>query len=255
MSEKQLTTGVRKRQQIADTNKQMMIYVAAAAAVVTVCVMLAINFWQRISYQMTVNSEWSATNKVLRESLENIPILRENVEALSANSNVKSIQGLVDPELDKWQVVFDVLPSSCDTLAVEYAFFNIIFKPSGLGAGIRDVNAVMEGGNCEAIGLIGSGGGADTSGLLQPPVVTMRIGFELVNASDSDIEKALLSMEYSLHPITVQSVEINSDENRVRSAKILVVTYFIPKASWQWGEKTIPVDSNAAPAASGGTTP
>ncbi|MCL2280997.1 hypothetical protein FWC31_03940 [Candidatus Saccharibacteria bacterium] len=243
MSEKVATTaaatGVRKRQQIITTNKQMIIYVAAAAAIVTVCVMLSINFWQRISYRLKVNSEWSATNNSLKDSISNIPLLRENVEALSANTNVKSIQGLVDPELEKWQIVFDVLPSSCDSMAVEYAFINMIFKPSGLGAGIKDAIATMTGVDCSNLGITNTGGSID------PQAVTMMVSFELINATDADISKALLSIEYSLHPITIQSLEIDSDEHNARTVKIMVVTYFVPKANWQWGEKTIPVDENA----------
>ncbi|MDR1970237.1 MAG: hypothetical protein LBQ11_02770 [Candidatus Nomurabacteria bacterium] len=241
--------GARKREQIVSTNKQMMIYVAATAAIVTVCVMLSINFWQRISYQMRVNSEWGFTNESLDKSISSISKLRENVEALSANANVKSIQNMVDPDLEKWQVVFDVLPSSCDVLAVEYAFYDKIFKPSQLTAGIKDVMAVMDGGGCGAVisnvaatPTVATG---DTSGAMRPQAVMMTISFELTNATDNDIKKALLSMEYSLHPITVQSIEIDVDESGARLAKIVAVTYFIPKAIWQPGEKTIPVDDSA----------
>jgi hypothetical protein len=234
-----MQTGARRRQQILNTNKQVMIYVAVAAAVVTVCVMLTINFWQRISYQLKVNGEWSITNDSLKDSIANIPTLRDNVEALSANSNIKSIKNLVDPELEKWQVVFDVLPSSCDTMAVEYAFLNMIFKPSGLAAGVKDAKGTTEGGiDCDALGGVG--------GSITPELVALTVNFELVNATDDDIWKVLLSMEYSLHPITVESIEIDfNEEAGTRSAKFSVSTYFMPKAIWQSGEKTIPVDENA----------
>jgi hypothetical protein len=254
MNQEQPAVGARKRQQIASTNKQMMLYVAGAAAIVTICVMLVINFAQHISYQMKVNSEWDATNKSLRDSISNIPTLRKNVEALSANSSIKSIQKLVDPSLQKWQVVFDVLPSSCDKLAVEYSFTNIIFKPSQLAASVKDAVASAEGLNC---GVSSSGDGgevvADASGSVNPQSVMMEVNFELTDATAEDIKKALLSLEYSLHPITVKSIEIARDDTDSASAssgtnltaKISVVTYFVPKASWQPGEKTIPVDENA----------
>jgi len=254
MSEK-LATGVRKRQQILNTNKQMMIYVAVAAAIVTICAVLAIDFWQRIAYQIRVNNEWDATNSSLTTSLANIPTLRSNVEALSAHSNIKSIQGLVDPELEKWQVIFDVLPSSCDPLAVEYAFTNIIFKPSGLGASVKNAHAVLTGGSCDAIGASSTTtGAAGIDGLIKPPAITMTVTFELNNATDDDIQKALRSLEFSLHPVTVQSVDITSDERHVRTAKFVVVTYFVPKADWQVSQKTIPVDTSAPAPAAGGTT-
>jgi len=235
------TTGVRKRQQITNTNKQMMIYVAAAAAIITVCTMLALNFWQHISYQMRVNTEWGITNNNLKESINNIPTLRNNVEALSANTNIKSIQGLVDSKLKKWQVVFDVLPSSCDSMAVEYSFMHIIFKPSQLGAGIKDTAASTDGIDCDAIA-------AAAAGAARPQPVVMRVSFELVNATDADIGKALLSIEYSLQPITIQFIEINSNDDNIRSVKITAQIYFMPKSGWQWTEKTVPVEEDATTA-------
>jgi hypothetical protein len=247
------STGIRKRQQIASTGKQMMFYVAGAAAVITICVMLAINFSQHISYQLKVNKEWGNTNKSLDESIANIPTLRDEVTGLSADNNIQSIGKLADG-LEKWQVVFDVLPSSCDSMAVEYSFSNKIFQPSGLGAYVKDASAAMEGGNCAALSSSSSESSTDTSAdnSMKPQPVLMAVSFELVSATDEDIRKALSSMEYSLHPITVSSIEITSDDVGGRSAKISVVTYFVPRAGWQAGEKTVPVDENASDANSGG---
>jgi hypothetical protein len=238
------STGVRKRQQITSTNKQVMLYVAGAAAIVTICIMLSFNFWQRISYQWKVISEWDATNASLRDSLNNIPRLRNEIDALSANNNIKSIRELVDPSLEKWQVVFDVLPSSCDTLAVEYAFTNIIFGPSQLSATVKDASAILESGTCATMpASAGESEGAsdNPTGTMTPQPILMKISFELENATDEDIQKALSSMEYSLHPITVQTVEIAEG-----TAKITAVTYFVPKADWVTGEKTIPFKEEEA---------
>ena len=254
MSGEQPATGVRKRQQITNTNKQMMIYVAIAAAAVTICIVVVINLWQRIAYQLKVNGEWGTTNRSLDESIANIPKLKSNVEALSANSNIKSVQGLVDPQLEKWQVVFDVLPSSCDTLAVEYSFANKIFVPSGLGAAIKEVSASAEGYDCNNLVVKSSDGTpapSDPNGSMHPGKVTMNISFELANADDGDIQKALLSMEYSLHPITVKSMEVTTNEDGKRSAKLSVETYFIPKARWQTGEKAVLLDDTATSSANG----
>jgi len=236
------TTGVRKRQQITNTNKQMIIWVAGTAAIVTICIMVFINLWQRISYQTRVNSEWGATNKSLDDSIKNISDLRTNVTALSTNNNIKSIQKLADPNLEKWQVVFDVLPPSCDVMAVEYSFTNIIFEDSHLGAAIKDTSASLGGASDCAAMLLDSGAGG---GGINPQPITMTVTFKLANATDQDIVKALLSMEYSLHPIVVRSIEIKSSEG-TKSADITAEIYFVPMASWQPSEKTIPLDANAS---------
>jgi hypothetical protein len=253
MNEEQ-STGVRKRQQITSTNKQVMLYVAAAAAIVTICAMLSFNFWQRIAYQWEVISEWDATNASLKSSIDNIPKLRDEVEALSANNNIKSIRKFVDPELEKWQVVFDVLPSSCDSMAVEYAFSDIIFKPSQLGATVKDATAALESGNCATMPASASegaaGAGSGSTGTVNPQPILMMISFELENATDEDVRKALLSMEYSLHPITIQTIEVAEG-----SAKITAVTYFVPKSDWVTGEKTIPFKKDGTTASSGEATP
>jgi hypothetical protein len=232
------STGVRKRQQITSTNKQVLTYVAAAAAIVTVCAVLCFNFWQRISYQWEVIAKWDATNTSLKNSIENIPKLKSEVEALSANNNIKSIRELVDSKLEKWQVVFDVLPSSCDPLAVEYAFTNKIFQPSQLGATVKDATAVLESGTCATMPEVASedaSASSDPTSTINPQPIQMTISFELTNATDDDIKKALLSIEYSLHPVTVQSIEVVKG-----TAKVIAVTYFVPKADWLTGEETIP---------------
>ena len=241
------STGVRKRQQISSTNKQVMLYVAAAAAIVTICVMLSFNFWQRISYQWKVISEWDVTNVRLKDSLANIPKLRKEVEALSANKNIRSITEMVHPELERWQVVFDILPSSCDTMAVEYAFSEIIFRPSQLGATIKNASAALESGTCATMPE-SAGDSGSPAGSINPQPILMTINFELENATDEDVWKALLSMEYSLHPITVQNIEVDNG-----SAKITVTTYFVPKANWLTSEKTIPFKEDG-PSSSGGAT-
>ncbi|MCL2451928.1 hypothetical protein FWD20_03630 [Candidatus Saccharibacteria bacterium] len=248
-SNEQQSTGVRKRQQILSTNKQVMIYVAGAAAIVTVCVMLALSFWQHISYQWKVISEWDATNASLKVSLDNIPKLRQEVEALSANKNIMSISEMV-PGLEKWEVVFDVLPSSCDSMAVEYSFTNIIFKKSGMGATVKNVSAALDSGTCATMPETAGDAGAvvGPAGTVNPQPILMTVRFELEGATSDDIQKALLSIEYSLNPVTVQAVEIERG-----SAKISAVTYFVPKAAWLTSEKTIPVKE--AETATGEATP
>ena len=49
-------TGVRKRQQIETTNKQIILWASIASSLVVICVVIAINFIQDITYQIKVNS-------------------------------------------------------------------------------------------------------------------------------------------------------------------------------------------------------
>jgi hypothetical protein len=77
----------------------------------------------------------------------------------------------------------------------------------------------------------------------------MLVSFELENATDEDVRKALLSMEYSLHPITVQTLEVTEG-----NAKITAVTYFVPKADWSTGQKSIPFKEDNPAASSGEAT-
>ena len=57
MAEQEHLTGIKKRQQISGTRKQVFIWVAAASAAVVICIIVGINLIQRISYQTKVNGE------------------------------------------------------------------------------------------------------------------------------------------------------------------------------------------------------
>ena len=88
MSSDKPLTGVRKRQQIADTNKQILIWAGIASSLVVICVVVAINFIQDIAYQVKVNSELSNTASNLSNSVNNIPTLIKNVGNLSTNQSL-----------------------------------------------------------------------------------------------------------------------------------------------------------------------
>jgi len=112
-----------------------------------------------------------------------------------------------------------------------------------MGAGVKDATAAMEEAGCDMLEVSDVPSG--NSGSVNPQALAMKVRFSLVNARDEDIRKALLSMEYSLHPINVVSIDITSDENGTRKAEVTATTYFVPKANWHAGTKKIPVDENA----------
>jgi hypothetical protein len=102
-------TGVRKRQQIEKTNRQMLIWVAIAALVVTIGGILAVNFIRRISYQAKVNGRLGETSKTLSTNIETIGKLIENVNTLQTNQGLLSLRN--NPTDTAVQVVVDALPT------------------------------------------------------------------------------------------------------------------------------------------------
>ena len=113
MAEQEHLTGIKKRQQISGTRKQVFIWVAAASAAVVICIIVGINLIQRISYQTNVNGELGKTAKTLENSVDAIDPLIKNIDNLRTNRQL-TLTNLKNDDSTVFQVVIDALPTEDD---------------------------------------------------------------------------------------------------------------------------------------------
>ncbi len=221
-------TGVRKRQQIENANKQMLIWVAMSAAIVTICAMAGVNLVKHIAYQNKVIGEISKTDSTLKSNVENIPKLMENINALQTNENLLNLRA--DARDTAFNVVIDALPTVDDMTVLGSSLQDKLF------AG----NSVMLSAFDPSIGTVDATADDATkekASLVYPAVAQLSFSFSLVGDYDS-IQAALSSIEKSIRPITITGIKVQGSEGNLK-IDITASTYYIPKANYSLGSMSV----------------
>ena len=230
-------TGVRKRAQIASANQQMLIWVAVAAVVLVVCVMLAINLIQQITYQMKVNGRLSDTANTMETNINNISGLTSEVDKLNSNQNL-NLPNLKSDDSTPLQVVLDALPTEDDRVSLGASLQKKILLPSGV--------------NIQQISVTDSGAGATTDTVagstVSPTAQPITFSVVIVGSYDT-IQTALKDIERTIRPFTITQLSLQGTDDNLQ-ATINATTYFVPKVNWTTGTETVPVgdepvDTNA----------
>lgn len=234
MNDKPLT-GVRKRQQIQNANRQVLIWVAIAAAAVTVCIMVSMNFIQRIRYQAKVNSAKSQTNSILEENIStHIPELISNVNVLRTDQNLMRLRrDSINHSV--FQVVIDALPKTGDETALAASLQQRILSVSGVN--IEQISVVGGGrGGFAAIAPPDGDGVADPSiEMPRPQAMTFTI---TVNGDLLSIHRMIIDIERTIRPIVINSIDLQGTYDRLHVV-INATTYFVPQVDYQLGSKEI----------------
>lgn len=240
MEQKSLT-GVRKRQQITNANKQMMIWVGSAAAVVTICAMVSFNLVQHIMYQAKVIGEKSTTEKTIKDSISAVGGLKNNVNALQTNSNLLALRA--DPNDTAFNVVIDALPTEDDSTALGSSLQNKILVNSGVVLSTFTPSASTN--TATATTATGSNGTAKTASLSAPAAQPIQFTFNIDGNYDA-IQQALKDIERTIRPIIISSIKIQGSDNKLK-AMLTATTYYAPKASYSLGSKKVIPDGQTDP--------
>jgi hypothetical protein len=109
-------TAIRKRQQIANANRMMFIWVAAISAVVGIAAVLSLFLLQKAWFNEKVLAEKSKTASTLTENNKVIGDLKDQVRVLNTNQALKD--SMAAGESQPTQVVLDALPSDANSSAL-----------------------------------------------------------------------------------------------------------------------------------------
>ena len=217
-------TAVRKRQQIQNANRTMLIWVAAASAIVTVCIMLGYNFIQTITYNNKVIDEKNKTNKILKDNIVTIPELKDNVNKLQANQNLNALRA--DPEDTAFQVVIDALPTVDDRTALAASLQEKILARSGVV--IEQVTVTDSGGVVDT---------TDSEGLAHMEAQTITFSFT-IDGNYASIAGAIRDIERTIRPITIDSLTVQGTESSLQ-AIVNATTFYVPSVKFELGSKEV----------------
>ena len=236
MAEGQALTGVKKRQQIAGTRKQVFIWVALASAAVVVCLVVGINLFQRISYQSKVNSELGETDKVLKNSVSAIDGLVKSVNDLRANTAL-TLPNLKSDDSTVFQVVIDALPTEDDSVDLSSSLQNRILSRSG--ASIEQITIDSVGSS--ATSSSSSDAESDSGAAVDFPIA-QRINFRISVVGGYDtIRSTVQDIERTIRPIIINEVTLNGSDNNL-TATIDATTYYSPNVDYRVGSKEVPYE-------------
>lgn len=227
-------TGVKKRQQIAGTRKEVLMWVAIASAVVVICLVVGMNIFQRIQYQMKVNTEISKTAKTMEANVKAIDGLIKNVNDLRAN-RLLTAPGLKADDSTVFQVVIDALPTENDSVSLSSSLQNKILNRSGVTIEQISVDG-------ESSSSSNDDDEATTSNVEFPVAQPINFRISIVGTYES-IKQTLADIERTIRPIIINSLEISGTDDRL-TATIQATTYYSSNVNFQVGEKEVPYDDN-----------
>lgn len=108
-------TAIRKRQQIANANRMMFMWVAAVSAIVGICIVASLFLVQKAWFNEKVLAEKGKTASTLTENNKVVDELKNEIRVLNTNEALKS--SMAPGENQPVQVVLDALPSDANSSA------------------------------------------------------------------------------------------------------------------------------------------
>lgn len=220
-------TGVRKRQQIATSNKAMFLWVAGASVLVAFALVVSIFLAKQIIFIEKVLIEKNNTIGNLDKNLETADELNRNVDKLRADENLTLVRSTAsDNNLD---VVIDAMPYAADDVALGSSLQTALLT----GASIESLSVESTSESSE------SSSGTDTSFLEQVgDEQAIVFSFKATGSSDQ-LQEILDRLNRSIRPIHIISMQVESAGANNLTATVQAVTYYQPKKTVELTEKVV----------------
>lgn len=197
-----------KRQQIADSNKIMFLWIAGVSVVVGFAIVLTIFLVQRIVFEETVISKMQNTVSVLSKNIKTYSELQNNIQLLESDENLKASR-YESPEKNTG-VVLDALPSAANSTALGASLqYKIISGVPGVSIDSLKVEPVS-GIETSTSNTTSTGGKSTTNGIIS---FTFSVGTPKSN--QSALRTVLQNIEKSIRPINITSITVESQGDRV----------------------------------------
>lgn len=222
--------GMRKRQQIASSNKAMFLWVAGASVLVAFAVVISIFLLKQIVFTEKVLIEKNNTIGTLDKNLTAASELDKNVNKLRADKNLTlSRSSASSNNLD---VVIDAMPYAADDVALGSSLQTALLT----GASIESLNVEAVNGDT---GTSDTGTGIDTSNIEQVGnAQPLAFSFKATGSSEQ-LEDIFDKLNRSIRPIYIVSLQLESAGADNLTATVQAVTFYQPQKTVELNEKVI----------------
>lgn len=223
MSEDKPLTGLKKRQQITDTRKQVFYMVAIASAIVVIGIVASMKVFNAINYQLRINGALAETADIMHDNVSRVDKLISKVNTLKTNK-LLSMTNLKDNDSTVFQIVIDSLPTEDDRVALSSSLQNKILF--GTGATIEQINIDQD--------RLATSSSLDASSDPGFPIAK-KIPFKaVVKGGYEEVQQALKNIEKTIRPIQINKLTIEgSGENLTMT--IDAVTYYSSNVDFKLG--------------------
>lgn len=224
VGDKQLT-GIKKRQQIAQANKMIFVWVIVASVALSLCGVTIQFLFRQAAFNQKVISAKLETQGTLSNNLENVEKLKKNVDELLANTHLSAVKANdTDSNL---KVVLDALPTANDGAALGASFQQVILPKSQVTT--SDLTTI--------IAEDSTATGTETEAESTTGTPTANFTFSAAG-SYAQIQSMYRDLERTIRPINVQTVTIQGLDGAIRTT-VTGVTYYSPSQTVQLGKKSI----------------
>lgn len=225
---------LRKRQQIANANRTMFLWVAAASVVIGFAVVAAVFLLQKLTFNEKVLAEKTNTVQTLEQNNANIDELKDNVRLLSTNPGLNAAKA--DSDDGALQVVLDALPADANSLALGASLQqNLLGEVDGLTLESATIDTVegVESSDGEANVEEGS---ADED---EAEDTTHEITFRLaVSGSANALQNLLERFERSIRVIDVTALTLERSSGKL-TMTIEAQAFYEPARTVELEEKVV----------------
>lgn len=215
MSANNKDVAVRKRQQIDSSRKTMFVFVAGAAFLAGIALVISIFLIQQIVFHSKVIIEKQSTIFRLDKNLESVDELKKNVRVLETNSALNSVKANSDNSA--LQTVLDALPDNPNADAFGASIKNK-FVDTVEGLTLDNLSVTSPNSQGEETEDNDSKS-ADSSN-------TLSFSLEVSGSADK-LRELLTKFERSIRVIEIKSFEIHTSEDKL-SLTIQGAAYYEP---------------------------
>ena len=209
---------IRKRQQIDSSKKTMFIFVASAAFLAGIA--LVVSIFLQIVFHSKILLEKQNTISRLDKNLSSVDELKKNIRVLDTNTALNSIKS--SSESNALQTVLDALPDNANADALGASLKNK-FIDTTTGVTIQNLTVAQ------------SGYDSESSGSTSENAVSFTME---VSGPAEKLKELLTKLEASIRVIDLKTVEIQRNEDRL-SLVVRGVAYYEPAQTIQLENKVV----------------
>lgn len=220
--------GVRKRQQIASSNKTMFLWVAGTSVVVAFAIVISVFLVKQIVFTEKVLIEKNKTVGTLEKNIETADALDKNVKNLRADKNLALVRSSASN--NNLDVIIDAMPYATDDVAFGSSLQIVLL--TGISINTISVDSSNNVNDTSANGVDTSA--LETVGDTQP----MTFSFKVTGSSDQ-LQELLGRLNLSIRPIKIISLQVESAGSGKLTATVQAATYYQPKKTLDLTEKVV----------------
>lgn len=204
------TVALRKRQQIANANRMMFLWVAAISAVVGIAIVGSIFLYQKAAFNEKVLNIKSTTASTLRNNNKAIPELEDKIRQM--NTNQALIDSMAPNQEQPIRVVLDALPADANSPAFGASLQEKFLNDPALKIESLIVDNVVGIETQESEAVVDA---SQTTGDTASNEITFRFSVSADIANVNALKDLLQKLERSIRAIDLTSLKIETQGNRL----------------------------------------